>query len=134
MQDLLAWHPLAEEGSGGILRVYAVDESAWPRCYAEASPGRGYYYHPSRHSAGQPIVAGWSYQLVAELGFERDSWIAPVDARRVPPEQDANDVAAEQVKALVCRLCGRDSGGGESHLFVFDAGYDPVRLQKGLEG
>jgi hypothetical protein len=23
----------------------------------------GYYYHPSRHSAGQPIVAGWAYQL-----------------------------------------------------------------------
>ena len=40
--------------------IYAVDVSAWPRCDAEASPGRGYYYHPSRHSAGQPIVAGWA--------------------------------------------------------------------------
>jgi hypothetical protein len=38
--------------------VYAVDASVWPRCAAEASPDRGYYYHPSRHSAAQPIVAG----------------------------------------------------------------------------
>jgi hypothetical protein len=29
---------------------------------------QGYYYHPSRHSAGQPIVAGWSYQFIAQLG------------------------------------------------------------------
>src|SRR5215204_3332964 len=32
--------------------IYAVDLSVWPRCDAEASPERGYYYHPSRHSAG----------------------------------------------------------------------------------
>src|SRR5215204_678994 len=46
---------------------------------AETSPQRGYYYHPSRHSAGQPIVAGWAYQFVAELNFIRESWTAPVD-------------------------------------------------------
>lgn len=134
LRDLLARKPLRKSGSGNVPRVYAVDQSAWPRCDAEASPERGYYYHPSRHSAGQPIVAGWSYQLVAELGFERDSWVAPVDARRVPPGQDANVVAAEQVKALVCRVCGMKGGCYEPPLFVFDAGYDPVRLQQGLEG
>jgi hypothetical protein len=41
--------------------AYAIDLSVWPRCEAEASPERGYYYHPSRHSAGQPIVVGWAY-------------------------------------------------------------------------
>src|SRR5215207_5296174 len=34
--------------------VFAVDVTTWPRCDAECSPERGYYYHPSRHSAGQP--------------------------------------------------------------------------------
>jgi hypothetical protein len=34
--------------------VYAVDVSPWPRCDAEANPGRGYLYHQSRHSAGRP--------------------------------------------------------------------------------
>lgn len=57
-----------------------------------------------------------------------------MDARRVPPEEDANEVATEQVRALVRRLVRRDTGGGEAPLFLFDAGYDPVRLQKRLEG
>ncbi len=105
--------------------VYAVDRSSWPRCDAESSPGRGYFYHPSRHSAGQPIVAGWSYQLIAGLSFGRDSWTTPVDARRVEPHEDADRVAAEQVRELVSRLPERD----DAPLFVFDAGYDPVKLQ-----
>lgn len=54
-------------------RVYAVDRSARPRRDAGTSTRRGYYYRPSRCSAGQPIVAGWAYGLVAEIGFERDS-------------------------------------------------------------
>ncbi len=57
LRALLSRHPL-----GGQTPIYAVDVSVWPRCDAEASPARGYYYHPSRHSAGQPIVAGWAYQ------------------------------------------------------------------------
>jgi DDE superfamily endonuclease len=57
LQDLLSGHPL-EGGELGRPPIYAVDVSVWPRCDAEASPERGYYYHPSRHSAGQPIVAG----------------------------------------------------------------------------
>ncbi len=69
--------------------------------YAESSPERGYYYHPSRHSAGQPIVAGWAYQFIARLNFVRESWTAPVDVKRVPPTQDANTVAVEQVKGLL---------------------------------
>ena len=126
LRRLLCSRALNVEG----MPVYAVDVSPWPRCDAEASPGRGYLYHPSRHSAGQPIVAGWAYQLIAGLSFERDSWVTPVDVRRVRPEQDANDVAAEQVRALVGRLPRRPV----VPLFVFDAGYDPVRLQKRLEG
>jgi hypothetical protein len=115
---------------GRETRVYAVDVSPWPRCDAEASPERCYLYHPSKHSAGQPIVAGWAYQLVAGLSFECDSWVAPVDARRVKPEEHANDVAAEQVAALARRLPKQQS----APLFVFEADYDPVRLQLRLEG
>ncbi len=127
LRELLARH--APAGNASRAPVYAVDVSVWSRCDAEASPGRGYYYHPSRHSAGQPIVAGWAYQLVAGLSFERDSWVSPLDARRVLPEEDANDVAVEQVKGLLDRSPRR----GAPPLFVFDAGYDPVRLQRGLE-
>ena len=127
LRRLLACHPLAE---GEATPVYAVDVSVWSRCDAECSPERGYYYHPSRHSAGQPIVAGWAYQFVAQLNFIRESWTAPVDVRRVRPAQDANGLAAEQIEALLGRL-----GEGEAvPLFVFDAGYDPVKVQRALEG
>src|SRR5215218_7614345 len=53
LRDLLARHPLAESETP----IYAVDVSVWDRCDAECSPERGFYYHPSRHSAGKPIVA-----------------------------------------------------------------------------
>jgi hypothetical protein len=127
LRRLLARHPLPT-GSG--TPVFAVDMSVWPRCDAESSPERGFYYHPSRHSAGQPIVAGWAYQFIAKLNFARESWTAPVDALRVHPAEDANVVATEQVKALLGRL-----GRGEADpLFVFDAGYDLLKVQQGLEG
>jgi hypothetical protein len=126
LRRLLAHHPLPT-GSG--TPVFAVDVSVWARCDAESSPDRGFYYHPSRHSAGQPIVAGWAYQFVARLNFARESWTAPVDVERVRPAQDANVVAAEQVKGLLGRL----QEGEAVPLFVFDAGYDPVKLQRGLE-
>ena len=123
LRRIVAARPLA-----GGQPVYAVDVGVWPRRDAEASAERGYYYHPSRHSAGQPIVAGWAYQWLAQLGFERDSWTAPVDVRRLHPTEDVNAVAVAQIAALVT--------GGEPDatvpLFVFDAGYDSVQLTQGL--
>lgn len=120
----LARHPLAEGQP-----IYAVDSSIWPRCDAETSPDRGFYYHPSRHSNGKPIVAGWSYQWIAQLSFARDSWTAPLDVQRVHPSQDGPTVAIEQIKAVVRRL---PTGDPAVPLFVFDAGYDPVKLALGL--
>src|SRR5688500_16735467 len=104
--------------------VFAVDVTTWPRCDAECSPERGYYYHPSRHSAGQPIIAGWAFQWIAQLGFERGSWTAPVDAARLHPLDDTDQQAAVQVRALLGRL----GVGGPVPLVVFDAGYDSAQL------
>jgi hypothetical protein len=119
LRTLLGRHPLADGPP-----IYAVDVSVWPRCDAETSPERGYYYHPSRHSAGQPIVAGWAYQWVAQLGLRRDSWTAPVDVRRVPPSRNAHVLAAEQIRAVLRTL----PPDAPPPLFVFDAGYDPEQL------
>src|SRR5829696_735122 len=109
--------------------VYAIDQSVWPRCDAEASPDRGFYYHPSRHSAGQPIVAGWAYQWLAQLSFTRDSWTTPLDVRRVQPSENANAVAVDQIRVLGSQL----PVGSAPPLFVFDAGYDSAQLTQGLE-
>src|SRR5215216_3893040 len=131
LRRLLARHPLA----GSETPVFAVDASVWPRCDAECSPERGYYYHPSRHSAGQPIVAGWAYQFIAQLNFVRESWSAPVDVQRLRPAQDANVLAAEQVRSFLLRRGSScEEGTAATPLFVFDAGYDPVKIQQELEG
>src|SRR5918993_1742212 len=133
LRKLLARHPL--DGAEGETPVFAVDTSVWVRCDAETSPQRGYSYHPSRHSAGQPIVAGWAYQFVAQLNFVRESWTAPMEVERLRPGQDANVLAAEQVRSFLLRRRRSHEGWtGASPLFVFDAGYDPVKLQQGLEG
>jgi hypothetical protein len=65
--------------------VFAVDVTTWPRCDAECSPEHGYYYHPFplRHSAGQPIIAGWAFHWVCQQSFARDSWTASVDVLRL---------------------------------------------------
>jgi hypothetical protein len=123
LRALLARHPLADDQP-----IYAVDCSTWPRCDAETSPDRGYYYHPSRHSAGQPIVAGWSYSWLAQLSFARDSWTAPLDVQRVHPTAVAEAVAVEQITRVVAHL----PANGPVPLFVFDAGNDPIKLALGL--
>ena len=77
LRSLLVRYPLPAEST--TTPVYALDVSVWSRCDAESGLERGFYYHPSRHSAGQPIVAGWAYQFIVELGFARESWVAPMD-------------------------------------------------------
>jgi hypothetical protein len=110
--------------------VFAVDASTWARCDAECSPERGFHYSASHHSAGQPIVAGWSYQWISQLGWAKDSWTAPVDVLRLSPEMDAIGATITQVERLV-PLLPRDR---EVPLFVFDAGYDGIALAEELKG
>ena len=107
--------------------VYAVDASTWARCDAETSPERGYYYSASHHSAGQPIVAGWSYSWVAQLNWAGDSWTAPLDVMRLPVAEHPTDATVTQIRRLL------DGLPAEEHpLFVFDAGYDPAGLTDAL--
>jgi hypothetical protein len=109
--------------------IFAVDASTWARCDAETSPERGFYHSASKHSAGQPIVAGWSYQWIAQLNFVADSWTAPLDAMRIPPGADATTATVGQVRRLVGLLGPQH---GQIPMFVFDAGYDPAGLSHSL--
>jgi len=109
--------------------VFAVDASTWDRCDAECSPERGFYYSASKHSAGQPIVAGWSYQWICQLDWASDSWTAPLDTQRITPFMDATTASIDQVRRLVSLL----PTDGDIPLFVFDAGYDPVAIGHDLK-
>lgn len=121
-----------------VIRSRGVERrqsTPWTRAFGpaatrSAAPSGDTITIPPGNSAGQPIVAGWAYQFVAQHNFARESWSAPVDVRRLKPAQDANVVAAQQIEALPARL----EEGGCIPLFVFDAGYDPVKLQRALEG
>jgi len=108
--------------------VFAVDASTWARSDAETSPERGFHYSASRHSAGQPIVAGWSYQWISQLSWAPDSWTAPLDAVRIKPSDDATDATIAQVRRLASALPDDDA----VPLFVFDAGYNAVAIGAGL--
>jgi hypothetical protein len=123
LRELVGRYPL-DDGQP----VYALDTSVWPRNDAETSPQRGHYFSPSRQSAGQPIVTGWSYAWLAQLSFTHDSWTAPLDVRRVPPLGNAHAVAAAQIRHLL----SRQPAGAPVPLFVFDAGYDPETLAREL--
>jgi hypothetical protein len=108
--------------------VFAVDASTWERCDAECSPERGFYHSASKHSAGQPIVAGWSFQWISQLSWDPDSWTAPIDTMRIAPGQDATEATLGQVRRLL-RLLPHDE---QVPMFVFDAGYDPIAISEGL--
>lgn len=125
MRDLLARFRPADWPA-----VFAIDASTWARCDAECSPDRGFYHSASRHSAGQPIVAGWSYQWIAQLGWAPDSWTAPLDVMRIPPDTDTTTATIIQVRQQVGLL--RLDQDAQIALFVLDAGYDPAAISHGL--
>ncbi len=108
-------------------RVLAVDASTWDRCDAETSPERGFYYSASKHSAGQPIVAGWSYQWISQLDFTPNSWCAPADVLRIPPTANTTNATIDQVRHLVDLL-----NDPTPPILVFDAGYDPIAISHEL--
>jgi hypothetical protein len=113
--------------------LYAIDVSVWPRPGATTSPERGYQYHsPRRRDGRDPVVAGWAYQWLTRLSWDRDSWTAPVDVRRVRPEEKPTDLAVEQLKTLIAtRPAGQR---GEVPLVLFDAGYDASGFTHALAG
>lgn len=105
-------------------QVFAVDASSWERCDAECSPERGFYYSATKHSAGQPIVAGWSFQWITQLGWDPDSWTAPIDVTRLCPNDNPTVATVNQLRDTIERL----PTDGEVPMFVFDAGYDPIAI------
>src|SRR5215469_7950038 len=63
---------------------------------------------------------------VAQLSFACESWTAPLQVRRVRPQEHANAVVAEQISPLHL------PPEGPLAWFLCEAGYDPVRLTQML--
>jgi hypothetical protein len=124
----LAGLPLPRDNAGRI--VLAVDVSSWLRPDAASAPQRSFCHVYGRGKNAAQLIPGWPYSFVAALEPGRSSWTAILDAVRLAPTDDLTQVTAEQVRAVVDRLCqaGQWAEGDAPILVVFDAGYDITRL------
>ncbi|MER5918434.1 NF041680 family putative transposase [Streptomyces sp. NPDC001982] len=116
-------------GADGQISI-ALDVTAWPRPDAECSPGRLHCHRPCRCDGVRQTIPGWPYQVAAALGGGRTSWTGVLDAVRLGPDDDLTEVTVAQIRDLLARLraAGQWREGNPPVLFVFDSGYDIVRL------
>ncbi|MFD5514071.1 NF041680 family putative transposase [Streptomyces sp. NPDC127051] len=118
--------PRASDGQLSI----ALDVTPWPRPDAECSPGRLHWHRPCRCDGVRQTIPGWPYQVAAALRGGRTSWTGVLDAVRLGPDDDPTEVSAAQIRDVMGRLreAGQWHEGDPEVLFVFDSGYDIVRL------
>ncbi|MCW6011233.1 transposase [Micromonospora sp. CPCC 205371] len=116
--------------------MFAVDTSKLPRPDTRVVPDVGMQYAAERDRAGGvPAVPGWAMQKVVQVAVTggsplgvKDSWVAPVDVRRVGTAQNANEIAAAQIIDLTERLAAQPATARVPVLFLLDVGYCPIYL------
>jgi hypothetical protein len=120
--------PLPRDADGRIM--LAVDVSAWLRPDAATSPDRLFCHTYGRGKGQAQMIPGWPYSFVAALEPGRTSWTAVLDAVRLGPTDDATEITAAQLRAVLDRLrtAGQWTDADPPVLVVFDAGYDVTRL------
>jgi hypothetical protein len=82
------------------IQVFPLDGSPWPRPRSQVLDDRQYVHQASSAVNGGTIVIGYPYSLLEWCAEPHSSWSLPVDVRRVPSFQTAQEVGAEQVQAL----------------------------------
>jgi hypothetical protein len=84
----------------------------------------------ARRRGNAQMIPGWVYSFIVALGPGPLSWTQVLDVMRVGPDDDATQVTATQLGAVVGRLIdhGQWHQGDPKVLVVMDAGYDVCRL------
>lgn len=80
--------------------VFPLDGSSWPRPRSRVLDDRQYVYQASSDVNGGTVTIGYPYSLLEWCVEPHSSWSLPVDVRRVPSTQTAQEMGAEQIKAL----------------------------------
>jgi len=80
--------------------VFPLDGSPWQRPRARTLEDRQYVYQASTDVNGGTVTIGYPYSLLEWCAEPHSSWSLPVDVRRVPSTQTAQEVGAEQIKSL----------------------------------
>ncbi len=88
------------------LRLFALDESAWPHPEAATLPDRGFLYSGTRAARrtahdGRGLTIGHSYSALAFVAETQSSWTLPVSIERVETKDDAITVGLAQIKRFV---------------------------------
>ncbi|HSD82854.1 MAG TPA: transposase [Anaerolineae bacterium] len=82
------------------IQVFPIDGSPWPRPRSRVLEDRQFVYQASSDVNGGTVTIGYPYSLLEWCAEAHSSWSLPVDVRRVPSSQTAQEVAAEQIQAL----------------------------------
>jgi hypothetical protein len=80
--------------------IFPLDGSPWPRPRSRVLDDRQYVYQASSDVNGGTVTIGYPYSLLEWCVEPHSSWSLPVDVRRVPSTQTAQEMGAEQIKAL----------------------------------
>lgn len=91
---------LAQQVAQQGVCVFPVDSSSWPRPRSRVLNDRQYVYQASSDVNGGTVTVGYPYSLLEWCAEPHSSWSLPVDVRRVPSTQTAQEIGAEQIKAL----------------------------------
>ena len=128
LRRVLAGLPLPRWPGGGIR--LGVDVSGWLRPDAETSPERLFCHVHGRGKNAAQMIPGWPYSFVAALGPGASSWTVPLDAVRLGPGDDEDNVTGAQLRQVVERLieAGHWHDGDPAIVIVADCGYGGSRL------
>ena len=80
--------------------IFPLDGSPWPRPRSRVLDDRQYVYQASSDVNGGTVTVGYPYSLLEWCADPHSSWSLPIDVRRVPSTQTAQEMGAEQIKAL----------------------------------
>ncbi len=80
--------------------VFPLDGSPWPRPRSRVLDDRQFVHQASSAVNGGTITIGYPYSLLEWCTEPHSSWSLPIDVRRVPSNQTAQEVGAEQIRSL----------------------------------
>jgi hypothetical protein len=80
--------------------VFPLDGSPWPRPRSRVLEERQYIYQASSDVNGGTVTVGYPYSLLEWCVEPHTSWSLPIDVRRVPADQTAQVIGAEQIRTL----------------------------------
>jgi hypothetical protein len=91
---------LAEQVPSQGVCVFPLDGSPWPRPRSRVLEERQYIYQASSDVNGGTVTVGYPYSLLEWCVEPHTSWSLPIDVRRVPANQTAQALGAEQIRTL----------------------------------